>query len=189
MGEDVNFAVQSLRQLLFDLNIDIYDLRLVPMSNDGAYMLSWKTKKGDYDVPIVYKQNLKNVFKLHNVPLMRSAMIGDFADSMIYSIIYNMGAAKDTAPVEFFFQALCVYWDQVFIDTMHEYYFRVNDALRYLKQLVYKNPTAEIDPHKWIKSPKFFIFYITSPSGNRMYYNGRLHEREDIKRVRRGEIY
>jgi hypothetical protein len=189
MKEDVNFAAQALHQLLIDINIDVYDLHLNQLAEGSEYMLSWKTKSGDYEVPIVYRANLKSTFKLRNIPLMRNATISDFADTMLYTVIYNMGAAKDTEPVEFFFQALCIYWDQIFIDTMHDYFFRINDAMKYLKKIVYKNPTAEIDPFKWIKNPKFFIFFITSPSGNSLYYNGKLHEREDIKKVRRGEIY
>jgi len=189
MSEDVKRAVQILDVFLTNLNIKVNNLHLVKSGNNGEYVLSWSTSKGDYQIPIVFVPPLISTFKLHNIPVMKAIEINNFADTVLYSIIYNMGAAGDTEPVEFFFTALCTYWDQIFIDTLHDYFYRINDAMKLLKGLVYKNPKADIDPHKWIHNPKFLLFYISSPSGNRLYYSGRLHERPDITKVRKGELY
>jgi hypothetical protein len=187
--ENVTFATAALRQLLYDLNINIKDLNIEQLGLNGELMVSWETKKGSYRVPVVYNSSLITTFKLNNFSMRRDAHINSFADTMLYSIIYNMGAANDTDPVEFFFQALCAFWDQFFIDTIHNFEFRTKDAMRYLKKLVYKNPTAEIDPHKWINNPSFFVFFISSPSGNTLYYSGKLNERKDLKREREGEMF
>jgi hypothetical protein len=189
MQEDVNFALAALNRLLFDLNITISGLHISKMGANGKYMVNWKTRMGDYQVPIVYKMNMKSTFRLHNIPMGRSATISDFADTMLFSVIYNMINNKDLQPVEFFFQALCAYWDQIFIDTMHDYYFRINDSIKILKNMVYKSSMSETEPYTHINNPLFFIFFVTSPSGNRLYYAGRLHERSEIKNARKGLIW
>jgi hypothetical protein len=188
MNEDVTFVAQALHRLLHNINIDVDDLHIEHVANNN-YILQWKTKAGDYSVPIVYDAPIRLTFRLKNIPLKRSILLNDFAVSVLYTIIYNMGAAGDTRPVEFFFQALCTYWDLIFIDVIHSYESKLNDAMKLLKTLIYKNPEAEIDPHKWIHSPAFLIFFITGPSGNQLYYTGGLHQRSDIQRVRKGVMY
>jgi len=191
MNEDVKIVAQALRQLLHDINIDVEDLYIKYMGagSGNNYMLQWKTKSGDYQVPVVYDAPVGLLFKLKNIPMGKNIIVSDFAVSMLYSIIYNMGAAGDTRPIEFFFQALCTYWDLIFIDVIHSYESKLNDAMKLLKALIYKNPEAEIDPHKWIHNPAFFIFFITGPSGNQLYYCGGLHQRSDIQKARNGELY
>lgn len=190
MSQDVMQATISLRELLLRTNISVNDLNIrTDPKLINSYIISWSTNCGDYEFVAEYPFNINEKFELNNILLNRKENVSAFADDLLMSILYNMGKNNDISPIEFFFHCLCLYWDQVFIDILHAFEFRSSDAMISLKSAIFKNPLAEMDAHKWIKDPQYFIFYITSPSGNRIYTAGNLQQRSDVQRVRNGEIF
>lgn len=186
--KDVTFSLQCIKNLLEVLAVRITRIHLNSIHGNNL-MLSFETNAGAYEISCVWNGTLREEFILKNTFLIKQIATNRFSYNVIKSIIFNMTEAKDTDAIENLFVALCTFWDQLFIQASKALPLRVASALCSLKRIIYKNPAGEMDPYPWCKHPELFIFFVTGPIGNQLYYLGQLHKRKDLQRIVQGEIW
>jgi len=189
MEKDVTLAERRLRNLLDVLAIRVQDLRITHL-HDDALMLTFKTKKGDYEIAGTWSGTLREQFVLrHPFHKNKNILVNRFSNDAIQQIIWHLMRAGDSDAYEILFVALCNFWDQIFLQGRRGLAASLADAVADIYRLVYKNPKAMIDPHSYYKYPEEFIYFVSSSVGNTLYYFAGLHKRPVMVRALRGEIF
>lgn len=181
-------ALNALRNIVSVLNINIHSIN-IQLGDNSSATLTWKTKKGSYQIPTIWNGDMTETFVMMNTSIIKNITFNSFINNIFYSIIRIMIEQGDTDPIECFVGGLCRFWDPFFMITCYAPSYRLRQGLKELKEYVYKNPTAEMDPFLWFRYPVNFIDLVTSPLGNQIYYHCGLNRRPEMNTVRSGRIY
>jgi hypothetical protein len=189
--KNVRLATSNLQNLLDAMAINIKHLNIVALDGGGDNLIvSFETKKGTYSLNAVWKGTLEEHFILKH-PFMKNKniFVSRFSNDAIQQIVAILLKYNDTNPIEPLFNGLCAFWDHIISQVYTDLSFSLIDAVRKIYKLVYKNPLAMIDPYPYYKHPELFIYFVSSPIGNTLYYFSGLHKRKDIQRAITGDIF
>lgn len=179
----VEIIVKELDSILKNINVNVMNIRLHRIS-EKQWMCSWSTSIGQYEMPLTYGGPLYYIQTWSSDLFMVRYKINSFVYMLLFSMINNMANNNDTNTVGYLFEALCMYWDQIFLQYMRIVGSRKTDAIVKLNNYVDIISTNR----RAFVNKVYFMHFITGSIGNILYNHRQIDQRDDMKDARSGRI-